>query len=410
MSAGDIKNVPVGILVVGGGVSGTAAALASARSGVPTALMERETFLGGAGYAGLLRHICGLYLNRGPFPEETLNPGIVREVVGHLHDLSPHLVVKKIGLVYVLPYSREDLRNVFNSLCNSEPLLSVYDATTAIAVEKSGPHIGKVLAGHAGTIYNIIPEIVIDCSGSGAIAAMAGASFELAPYEQVQLAGYTIRLTGIKGNDESLAIKVPYYLNEAVRKNMLPSAVMFTTYSPGDAPDEGYCKMSLDSAEGDERERDAEKNSTLVHHYLADTLPEFRDSAIVETSLRVMEREGKRISGEYILTESDVLSASKFDDGIVRNSWPIELWDKNKGTVYKYVKAGDYYEIPFRCIKVRDIPNLLCAGRCISVSHEALGSTRVMGTCMALGEQAGLAAAFMVKQGRYPERADRKYK
>jgi hypothetical protein len=314
-----------------------------------------------------------------------------------------------MGLVYVLPYSREDLRNVFNSLCNSEPLLSVYDATTAIAVEKSGPHIGKVLAGHAGTIYNIIPEIVIDCSGSGAVAAMAGASFELAPYEQVQLAGYTIRLTGIKGNDESLAIKVPYYLNEAVRKNMLPPAVMFTTYSPGDALDEGYCKMSLDSAEEDERERDAEKNSTLVHHYLADTLPEFRDSAIVETSLRVMEREGKRISGEYILTESDVLSASKFDDGIVRNSWPIELWDKNKGTVYKYVKAGDYYEIPFRCIKVRDIPNLLCAGRCISVSHEALGSTRVMGTCMALGEQAGLAAACMVKQGRYPERADRKY-
>jgi succinate dehydrogenase/fumarate reductase flavoprotein subunit len=123
-----------------------------------------------------------------------------------------------------------------------------------------------------------------------------------------------------------------------------------------------------------------------------------------------MEREGRRISGEYILTENDVLNASKFDDGIVKNSWPIELWDKKKGPVYKYVKAGDYYEIPFRCIKVRDIPNLLCAGRCISVSHEALGSTRVMGTCMALGEQAGLAAAFMVKQERCPERVNGKYR
>jgi hypothetical protein len=410
MTDGDTKNIPVGVLVVGGGVAGTAAALASARSGIPTALVEREAFLGGAGYAGLLRHICGLYLTGGPFPEETLNPGIVREIVGNLCALSPHLIVKKIGMVYVLPYSREDLRNVFSSLCAGESLLSVYDVTTAISVEKTGTRIGTVVVSRLGTLYNIIPEVVIDCSGSGTVSAMAGASFELAPYEQIQLSGYMIRITGIKGNDETLAIKVPYNLNEAVRKNILPPAARFTTYSSGDVPDEGYCKISLDSTGGDEHARDAERYSTLVHNYLADALPEFRDSVIVETSLRVMEREGRRISGEYVLTENDVLSASKFDDGIVRNSWPIELWDKKKGTVYKYVKAGDYYEIPFRCIKVKDIPNLLCAGRCISVSHEALGSTRVMGTCMALGEQAGLAAAFMVKQGRYPERADGKYR
>ena len=410
MSTGDTKNVPVGVLVVGGGVAGTVAALASARSGIASALVEREDFLGGAGYAGLLRHICGLYLNGGPFPEETLNPGIVREIVGNLHALSSHLVVKKMGMVYVLPYSREDLRHVFGSLCSRESLLNVYDMTTAIAVEKTGTRIGKVVVSRSGTLYTIIPEVVIDCSGSGAVSAMAGASFKLAPYEEIQLAGYTIRITGIKGNDETLAIKVPYYLNEAVRKNILPPAARFTTYSPGDAPDEGYCKIGLDSTGADEQELDPEKYSTLVHNYLADTLLEFRDSAIVESSLRIMEREGRRISGEYILTENDVLNASKFDDAIVKNSWPIELWDKKKGTIYKYVKAGDYYEIPFRCIKVRDVPNLLCAGRCISVSHEALGSTRVMGTCMALGEQAGMAAAFMVKQGRYPERVDGQYR
>jgi hypothetical protein len=410
MTDGETQNISVGVLVVGGGVAGTAAALASARSGIPTALVEREDFLGGAGYAGLLRQICGLYLNGGPFPQETLNPGIVREIVGNLHALSPNLVVKKMGMVYILPYSREDLRNVFGSLCTGESLLSVYNVTTAVAIEKTGTHISKVVVSRSGMFYTIIPKVVIDCSGSGALAAMAGASFESTPYEEMQLAGYTIRIIGIKGDDEALAIKVPYNLNEAVRKNILPPAARFTTYSPGDVPDEGYCKISLDSTGGDERERDAVMYSTLVHKYLADALPEFRDSAIVESSLCIMEREGRRILGEYILTENDVLSASKFDDGIVKNSWPIELWDKKKGTVYRYVKAGDYYEIPFRCIKVRDVPNLLCAGRCISVSHEALGSTRVMGTCMALGEQAGLAAAFMVKQGRCPERVNGKYR
>ena len=82
-------NTPCDILVAGGGVSGTAAALASARSGARTILIEKESFLGGTGYAGLLQYICGLYLNGGSFPAETLNPGIVREIVGLLNKLSP---------------------------------------------------------------------------------------------------------------------------------------------------------------------------------------------------------------------------------------------------------------------------------------------------------------------------------
>ncbi|TAL28020.1 MAG: FAD-dependent oxidoreductase, partial [Nitrospirae bacterium] len=113
--------------------------------------------------------------------------------------------------------------------------------------------------------------------------------------------------------------------------------------------------------------------------------------------------EGRRVCGEYTLTEKDVLSARKFSDGVVKNSWPIELWDRSRGTVYKYVPRGDYYEIPFRCLMVKGIRNLLTAGRCISVTHEALGSTRVMGTCMALGEQAGKAAAYHSKNNSYPD-------
>jgi hypothetical protein len=125
----------------------------------------------------------------------------------------------------------------------------------------------------------------------------------------------------------------------------------------------------------------------------------------MDMSLRVLDREGRRITGDYMLTEQDVLAARKFPDAIVKNAWPVELWDRTKGALYSYVPRGDYYEIPFRCITVKGILNLLTAGRCISVSPSALGSTRVMGTGMALGEQAGLAAAYYVKHGKYPERA-----
>ena len=83
------------VLVIGGGVSGVAAAVAAARQGARTCLVEGEGFFGGIGYAGLLRHICGLYLNGDNTPTETLNKGLAREVVALLNTLSPERSVKE---------------------------------------------------------------------------------------------------------------------------------------------------------------------------------------------------------------------------------------------------------------------------------------------------------------------------
>jgi len=395
-------NTSCDVLVIGGGVSGTAAALAAVRSGVNTVLAEKESFLGGAGYSGLFQYICGLYLNGDTLPAETLNQGIVREIVGILNSISPHRAIKKIGQVYVLPYHREDLRSVFSSLCDREKNLTLFYNTTAVSVEKQNDEIVEVIVNRQGIPRSITPRILIDCSGSGAISAMAGAQFELSSSEKLQLAGYTVHLKGLTDLGETLAIKVPYYLSRAVSKKILPPYLRFTTFSPGDAQDEGYCKISIDGADNIEREQRAKKDASLIHSYLAKKLPSFRNSYIADTSLSVMDREGRRVCGEFTLNEEDVLNARKFHDGVVKNSWPIEIWDKNKGTIYKYLKPGEYYEIPFRCLKVKGISNLLCAGRCISVSREALGSTRVMGTCIGLGERAGQAAAFQIKNGFYP--------
>ncbi len=389
------------VLVVGGGVSGVAAAVASARNGVKTVLAEKENFLGGVGYAGLHQYMCGLYLNGDVMPTETLNAGIVREIVGLLNKLSPQKTIKKIGQVYVLPYSREDLAKVFTSLCRNEKNLTVLFNTTAVSVKKKNKTIVEVALNTP--VSKIIPKILIDCTGSGVVSAMAGAGFELSSPVKRQLAGFTIHLKGLKECDETLSIKVPYYLSQATNKKMLPAYLRFTTFSMGDTDDEGFCKINIGGSDNNKREQTIRKDALKIISYLADKLPPFKNAYIANTSLRVLEREGRRICGEYTLTENDVLNARKFRDSVVKNSWPIEIWDKNKGIIYKYVKSGDYYEIPFRCLKVKDIKNLLCAGRCISVTHEALGSTRVMGTCMSLGEQAGLAAAFKAKHGNYPD-------
>jgi len=273
----------------------------------------------------------------------------------------------------------------------------------AITVTRDGNEVTTVTIESLRGRQDIMPKMVIDCSGSGEVAALAGAPFELTPKDERQLAGFVVHVKGLRDVDENLSLKVPYHLAQAVKQGVFEPAVKLTIFNPGDVADEGFCKMSVfctDEAAGTGKAR---KDADAAIRYLASVLPAFEGAYVADTSLKVLEREGRRVIGEYMLTKEDVLSARKFPDGVVKNAWPIELWDRAKGTIYKYVPRGEYYEIPFRCLKVSGITNLLTAGRCISVTHEALGSTRVMGTCMALGEQAGKAAAYRVRNGKYPE-------
>jgi hypothetical protein len=217
---------------------------------------------------------------------------------------------------------------------------------------------------------------------------------EVAAARERQLAGGTVRWRGLKDADETLAIRVPYVLRQAKEAGKLPPGLQFTAFVAGDGPSEGWCKLSLLPAplRGGMTVGEAAR---IVHARLKESLPAFRDAMIVEMSPEVLEREGPRLKGEYTLTGADVLAGRKFPDSAARNAWPIELWDQERGATYRYLPAGEHYEIPLRCLKAAAVENLLCAGRCISVSREALGSTRVMGACMALGEAAGKEAARM---------------
>jgi hypothetical protein len=193
-----------------------------------------------------------------------------------------------------------------------------------------------------------------------------------------------------------------------VADSQLAPELRFTTFAWGETPGEGYLKVNVAEFPDAADEGYVQEEAGRVLMLLSERLPAFRDAAIDGTSLGVFSREGRRVRGNYILSAGDILAARKFADGVVRNAWPIELWDRKRGPVYHYVPSGDYYEIPFRCLTVMHFANLLVAGRCISVSHEALGSTRVMGTCLALGEQAGRAAGVFVATGKFPDAPNEK--
>jgi glycine/D-amino acid oxidase-like deaminating enzyme len=390
------------LLVAGGGVAGACAAIAAARCGVRTILAERQGQPGGTATAGLLQYLCGLYPTGDELPADTLNNGLTREIASLLMKKAPLKTVRKIGQVYVLPYADDDLREILSSLFDNEKDLTVYYNTTATGVEAVRGTVRGVTVTTPGGTQAIAAAMFIDATGNGDLAALAGAGFELSPEIERQLAGFSIRVDGLVAGDDSLSLKVPYHCARAVERNLLPLPLKFTTFTPGDAPAECYLKMSLSGEDTPDRDRQALENAHALLAYLGQAVPAFSDARISGSSHKVLDREGRRITGEYTLSEEDVLAPRKFPDAIVRNAWPIELWDRTRGTLYRYVSRGDFYEIPFRCITVRGMTNLLTAGRCISVSPAALGSTRVMGACMALGEQAGLAAAFHVRNGKYP--------
>jgi hypothetical protein len=381
------------ILVVGGGMAGISAAVKAAREGAYTLLVEKNGFPGGIPVSGMHRYICGLFPTGAHVPVKTLNGGIAEEICSGLKRLSPDSGIFQMGKVYVLSFRTKDLVTILKSLSEKQLGLGILYEKKVVSVKTKNSLIKSVTAeGQTGKI-RIIPRQVIDCSGDGTVISRSRAAHQVSIPRKRQLAGFCFKIKGIKDPGEMAPISVPYFISRAVRRKKLPPYLKYTKFTPGDVSDEGYCLISIPAGGGQGKISKAINYAAKVHAILSESLSSFSDSYVDELSSVIVEREGLRMAGEYTLTKDDVLSARKFSDGVVKNAWPIEIWDRENGPSFQYLEPGSYYEIPLRCLKSRDIKNLYCAGRCISASPAALGSTRVMGTCISLGEQAGLAAA-----------------
>jgi hypothetical protein len=134
-------------------------------------------------------------------------------------------------------------------------------------------------------------------------------------------------------------------------------------------------------------------------------VPGFREAYLVDSPIQVGIRETRRIVGEYTLSTEDVLKGTRFADGIARSQYPLDIHDPTfRGRGLTQLQGA--YEIPYRCLIPLQIDNLLVAGRCISGTHGALSSARVMGTSMAMGQAAGSAAALCVRHQTVPRKLD----
>lgn len=397
------------VVVVGGGAAGLAAAVAAGSAGARTALVERYGFLGGMATAGMVSTICGLYHGLPSGSPEPLNDGFAETFARRLALMPGCQKPVRRGRTFVLPYTPFAFACLADELVASVPEVDVYLHAYLGGVDAGRGRIDALRISTWERTVELCATVVADTSGDGVVARHAGAATETVPLSDRQLPALVFVLQHVDGEALGAGARLALLrtLVAAERDGLLPEGASNLTLGLSSQPGEVIGKLALAGVTKDLSERrdfltaaeqEGRRRVLAVTEFLK-TLPAFGRAFLSHVATQVGVRESRRVIGRYELTREDVLSGRKFDDAVARASWPIELWEEGRlGATYEYLEDGQTYDIPLRSLQARDVDNLFMAGRCMSATHEALGSARVIGTCLATGEAVGRAAARMAER------------
>lgn len=394
------------VVVAGGGPAGIGAALAAARNGAKTLLVEGTNCLGGMLTNGLI----GMIRAAGD------GGGIVREFWDRLaavdgvqvtdtHAVILPCVARVVALDMVLESGAEIL---FHTLAEGV-LLDDRTLTDVYVANKDGRQ-------------RVRAKVTVDATGDGDLAAWADAPFDKGREEDGYLQAVSLNfvLAGVDMDKRPSMEVFRKACGDALARGEieLPSpnkTLHFGRSWPGCPP--GVVGFQYDMATHiDATDPKSLTYGEIVCHqrafkiwrFLKENFDAYRDSSIVHMATYLGVRESRRIRGEKALVEADVLEARKHPDGISRGSWYMDLHDgqdKHPLQEYRAHRAppqGDFYEIPYGCLVPLRVENLLVSGRCISSTRPANGSLRLQPTCMNTGQAAGTAAALCAANGMAP--------
>jgi FAD-dependent oxidoreductase family protein len=398
------------VLVIGGGSAGVAAALAAARRGADTLLVERHGFFGGAGTASLVHSFCGLY-NLPPTPgaaPRISNPGLPVELERELLAQGIAHGPLRMGKVDVLMHQPQRLALFLDQWCQKQPNLKVLLHTEIADCVVGANRITEVTLQCRGTTWKLRPRTLVDASGDAMLAALANHPWDKTPPLELQRPAYIV---GIGGVDAAALtgdgpLKIVGCLARAIQQKQLPAAAAGAHFRASSALHEAFLTLDLpgDSPEcafdaNDPRsltwiEMQGRELTFAIVDHLKTSLDGFAQSRITTLPVRAGIRESRRWIGEVILTEEDILESRSDDQSVANATWPIELRETARGPRLLYPREPKACGIPLGALRARDLQNVFIAGRCLSATHRAQASTRVMGTALATGQAAGIAAAF----------------
>ncbi|MDB5859649.1 MAG: hypothetical protein JWQ76_3338 [Ramlibacter sp.] len=402
------------VVVLGGGPAGVAAAVAAARSGRKTLLVERYGFLGGMGTAAGVTNFCGLHANV---------EGDIRQVV---HGVADQLLERIAGLgglnephslfgkTVAQAYDTAAYKIAADDLLLSAGVDILFHALGAGVLMDGARKVTGLLVETKSGRQAVLGRAFVDASGDGDLAAWAGVPYDKGDGHGNMLYPSTMfRLNGIDPVRAGKAWEViPQLMLEAEAQHRYKfprktpivrpqkSGIEWRVNLTQLANSEGNAMDGTDARELSEAEVLGRRQIASVSGFLRE-VPGFENSYIVDIAPQVGIRETRRVRGLYQLTESDVLDCASFDDTIGVNGWPLEL--HMKGDVeFRWTQPGSrgFNHLPYRMIVPQGLDNVWVAGRCASMSHEAQSAARVTGACFVMGEAAGVAADLALKADR----------
>ncbi|MDR3709440.1 MAG: FAD-dependent oxidoreductase [Capsulimonadaceae bacterium] len=397
------REIPVArttdVLVCGGGPAGIAAAFTARRAGASVLLIERHPFLGGVWTAGALTILI----------DTERKSGLNRKIVERLRKRSAVAFWKEFPEWPV--YGVEAMKGVLDDMVD-ELDLDVQLYTNVAAVASEGRKVTGVFTESKSGREFIDAKVVIDTTGDGDVAALAGCPFEMGRPGDGKMQPMT--LYGRVGGYRGAPVHIEPILSIARSAGFEPSYgrvtlfeqpgqpgvfMLMATHKYGSAID----VRNLTRVEFEARREIRQLVEILQKH----GGPDWADAYLIDTGPFIGVREGRRILGRYYLTYEDLECGRKFEDGICRVGFGVDIHhpDPEEGRGLKNMKTLPY-DIPYRSLLAQGVDNLMMAGRCISGDHIAMASYRVTGDAVAMGEAAGLAAAIACETGVTPTEID----
>jgi hypothetical protein len=379
------------IAVIGGGSAGLCAAVSAARTGAKVVLIERSDRLGGMGTLAKVHTFCGLYHPDVSRPPRIANPGLPAEIERMMRERTGADPVR-MGKVYVLPQDPAAFAEIAHELTRAEKSLHVRYGTVCKAISQNPE--GFTVETDTGTVRC---KSLIDASADAVAAGFLGATRMSVEPEQNQRSAFVFSLQQVEpaAMEEAFRMRLALEIVRAVSSGELPQTALGTASRASAIPGETHFTTDLDPAPRDELMATGLSLAESLTEFLRRKFPAYSAATGPFPADEPGVRESFRWKGQYVLTEEDLMSAREFPDTVAYATWPIELRENTRGPKLRFFESPA--SIPLRSLTSAEIEGVFFAGRCISATHEALASVRVMGTCFATGQAAGNAAAAYVR-------------
>ena len=388
------------LIIIGAGPAGIAAALSAARRGADTLLVERYGCVGGGMTSMYVRPFLGTVKN--------VNVGCeIEAAVTALCDRMSPVEAAKCALTKLL----------------HDAGVQVLLQSSLVGVGKDGRRIVSVTVSTQSGTVELTAKQFIDASGDGVLAALAGCTVEVGRDEDglMQPTSLMFTIEGIEPWQTLICQHEEHYqqltngeeyldlCHKACASGELPSTVnIVRLYHTGRIGERMVNATQLNRVNPLEPMHLFESEYQLreqIHtevDFLRNNIPGFADIHVNGSATTLGIRESRRVMGDYVLTADDLIEGRKFDDAVVHNAcFCIDIHNP-AGPGQAVAEEGcpkmaKPYDIPYRCLTPQGIDNLLIAGRCISGTHEAHASYRVMRICMGMGDAAGHAAVLAMQ-------------